>query len=110
MTHKSKNSRKSKHRDRYMFSDSDRSDPQTLRVLLVKKDKKKSKKCGMSKRASDNVKHPQIWPHSVLQYEFVSDHVFFTKSDFKMFLCGELEILTSRISKSEFKGRIYFLK
>lgn len=64
----------------------------------------------MSKKASDKVKHPQIWPHSVLQYEFVSEHVSFKKLDLKMFLAGELEILTSKISKSEFKGRFRFLK
>ena len=75
-----------------------------------KKKKKKSKKSGMAKKSSDKVKYPQIWPHSVLQYEFVSEHVAFKQLSLKMFLCGEMEILTSKISKSEFKGRMRFLK
>lgn len=64
----------------------------------------------MSKKASDKVKHPQIWPHSVLQLEFVSEHVSFKNLDLKMFMAGEVEIFTSKISKSEFKGRLRFLK
>ena len=64
----------------------------------------------MSKKASDKVKHPQIWPHSVLQYEFVSENVKFKDFDLKMFVAGELEILMTKISKSEFKGRMRFLK
>lgn len=64
----------------------------------------------MSRKASDKVKEPQIWPHSVLQFEFVSEHISFNQLEFKMFIAGELEILTSKISKAEFKGRIRFLK
>ena len=60
----------------------------------------------MSKKASDIVKYPQIWPHSVLQFEFVSQNIQFKDISFKMFVAGELEILTSKISKREFKGRI----
>ena len=74
------------------------------------KKKKKSKKSGMSKKASDRVKHPQTWPHSVLQFEFVSQNIQFKDISFKMFVAGELEILTSKISKTEFKGRINLLK
>ena len=75
-----------------------------------KKKKKKSKKSGKAKKSSDKVKYPQVRPHSVLQYEFVSEHVAFKQLSLKMFLCGEMEILTSKISKSEFKGRMRFLK
>ena len=64
----------------------------------------------MSKKASDKVKHPQIWPHSVLQYEFVSENVKFKDLDLKMFVAGELEILMTKISRTEFKGRMRFLK
>ena len=51
----------------------------------------------MSRKASDKVKHPQIWPHSVLQYEFVSENVKFKDLDLKMFVAGELEILMTKI-------------
>ena len=64
----------------------------------------------MSKKASDKDKHPQIWPHSVLQFEFVSENVKFKDLDLKMFAAGELEILMTKTSKSEFKGRMRFLK
>lgn len=64
----------------------------------------------MSKKSSDKVKYPQIWPHCVLQFEFVSEHVSFKNLDLKMFVAGELEILMSKISKEEFKGRMRFLK
>ena len=64
----------------------------------------------MAKTASDKVKNPQIWPHSKLQYEFVSENIPFKKLDFNMFVAGELEILTSKIFKTEYKGRIHLLK
>ena len=76
-----------------------------------KKHSKKSKKSGMSKKASDKVKFPQTWPHSVLQYEFVSQNVQFKDLTFNMFVAGECEILTSKhISQKEFKGRLRLLK
>ena len=64
----------------------------------------------MSKKASDKVKHPQIWPHSVLQYEFVSENVKFKDLDLKMFVAGELEILMTKILRTEFKGECVFSK
>ena len=65
----------------------------------------------MSKKASDKVKYPQTWPHSVLQFEFVSQNVQFKDLTFNMFVAGECEILTSKhISKKEFKGRLKLLK
>ena len=64
----------------------------------------------MSRKACNKVKHPQIWPHSVLQNEFVSEKVKFKDLDLKMFVAGELEILMTKISKSEYKGRMRFLK
>ena len=64
----------------------------------------------MSKKASDKVKNPQIWPHSVLQYDFVFESVKFKDLDLNMFVARELEILRTKISKSEFKGRMRFLK
>ena len=107
------NSGRTKHRNSDFSSESDSSSSSSSsssKSHHKKKSKRKSKKSGMSKKASDKVKNPQIWPHSVLQYEFVSEHMPFKKLSQNMFFCGELEILTSRISKSEFKGRILFLK
>ena len=56
------------------------------------------------------MKHPHIWPHSVLQYQFVSQVVQLKDLSFKMFVAGELEILMSKIFKKEFKGRLSLLK
>ena len=64
----------------------------------------------MAKKSSDKVKLPQVWPHSVLQFEFVSDNVSFLKLDMKNFVAGELEILTSKLSRAEYKGRMSLLK
>ena len=114
---KTKKSNKSKQHDRNLSSDSDSSrssdsseSEDTRKSRRSHKNKKKSKKSGMSRRASDKVKYPQVWPHTVLQYEFVSDHVSFKKLDIKMFFSGEFEILTSKISNKEFRGRLKFLK
>lgn len=106
--------RSSKKKKSHLNSDSSSSDSEFDRSdsghKKSKKKKKKSKKSGMAKRASDKVKNPQIWPHSKLQYEFVSENISFKKLDFNMFIAGELEILTSKISKTEYKGRIRLLK
>ena len=112
---KSKKSHRSSRQNRYFSSDSDSSgssdsSEHSKKAHRSHKSKKKSKKSGMSRRASDKVKYPQVWPHTVLQYEFVSEHVSFKKLDIKMFFSGELEILTSKISKTEFRGRLKFLK
>ena len=64
----------------------------------------------MAKKSSDKVKFPQVWPHSVLQFEFVSDNVSFLKLDLKNFVAGELVILTSKLSRAEYKGRMSLLK
>ena len=73
-------SHKSSRHYTYTSSESDRSGSSDSSESSKKsrhshKNKKRSKKSGMSKRASDRVKYPQVWPHSVLQYEFVSEHV-----------------------------------
>ena len=112
---KSKKSHRSSRQNRYFSSDSDSSGASdsseySKKAHISHKSKKKSKKSGMSRRASDKVKYPHVWPHTVLQYEFVSEHVSFKKLDIKMFFSGELEILTSKISKTEFRGRLKFLK
>jgi hypothetical protein len=41
--------------------------------------------------------NPQIWPQTNLQYEYVSKGVTFQQLDFKLFVAGELEIISSKI-------------
>lgn len=75
------------------------------------KSKKHKKKSGISAKASDKVKTPQKWPHAHLQYEYVNKHVKFDELDFKLFIAGELEIISEEgISKAERSGRISMLK
>ena len=64
----------------------------------------------MAKKSSDKVIFPQVWPHSVLQFEFVSDNVSFLKLYKKKFVAGELDILTSKLSRLEYKGRMSLFK
>lgn len=72
---------------------------------------RKSLKSGLYKKSSDTVRFPQIWPHSALQYEYVSESVSFMSLDIKMFVAGELEVvLSKRISASEKLGRLKLLK
>lgn len=65
----------------------------------------------MTKKASDKVLYPQVWPQSFLQYEFVSEKTKFENLDMKMFVAGELEIILSRtVTSCECKGRLKLLK
>jgi len=66
---------------------------------------------GMVKKASDDVVNPQIWPHSLLQYEYVNKDTKYQDLDFRLFVAGELEIITtSKIKQSEKTARLSFLK
>ena len=61
--------------------------------------------------SSDTVQFPQIWPHSALQFEYVSESVSFMSLDIKMFVAGELEvILNKHVSATEKLGRLKLLK
>ena len=91
-------------------SESESSDSEKRRSCSKSHKKKSKKRSGMAKKSSDKVKFPQVWPHSVLQFEFVSDNVSFLKLDMKIFVAGELEILTSKLSRAEYKGRMSLLK
>ena len=76
-----------------------------------KKKHKKHKKSGINAKASDRVKNPQRWPHAHLQYEFVNRQVKFDDLDMKMFIAGEMEIISADdLSDSERKGRLNLLK
>ena len=59
-----------------------------------KKKKKKKKKSGINAKASDRVRNTQKWPHSHLQFENVNKQVKFDELDFKLFVAGELEIIS----------------
>ena len=78
----------------------------------IKFKKAKSKlKSDMEAEASDDVLSPQLWPHLMLQDEFVGKKLKFYDLDFKQFNAGELEIISlPNIGKKEEKGRIEFLK
>ncbi|MES9880277.1 MAG: hypothetical protein ABW185_05280 [Sedimenticola sp.] len=78
----------------------------------IKSKKSKSKlKSGISAKASDKVRFPQQWPQSNLQYEYVNKAVKFDELDFKLFVAGELEIISAdNISKLERTGRLALLK
>lgn len=76
-----------------------------------KKKKHKKKKSGISAQASDRVRYPQRWPHSHLQFEHVNKQVRFDELDFKLFVAGELEIISdSELTSSERTGRLNLLK
>ena len=82
-------------------------------VSSAKKHKKKSKskKSGINAKASDRVKFPQSWPHAHLQYEYVNKQMTYDELDFKMFIAGELEIISSEgLPRSERLGRTSLLK
>ena len=59
-----------------------------------KKKHKHKKKSGINANASDKVCHPQKWPHAHLQYEHVNKYVKYDELDFKLFIAGELEIIS----------------
>jgi hypothetical protein len=56
--------------------------------------KSNNKKSGIVAMATDHVVNPQIWPQTNLQYEYVSKRVTFLELDFKLFVAGELEIIS----------------
>lgn len=84
------------------------------RISTKNKDRKKKKytlKSGITAKASDRVRHPQKWPQAHLQYEHVSKHVQFKDLDFKLFIAGELEIISEDgLPDSERIGRTKLLK
>ena len=76
-----------------------------------KKKKKHKLKSGITAKASDRVKHPQKWPQAHLQYEHVSKQIQFKDLDFKLFIAGELEIISEDgLPESERIGRTKLLK
>jgi hypothetical protein len=73
--------------------------------------KSKKHKSGITAKASDRVKAPQIWPHSTLQVTHVSKAVTFEDLSFSMFVAGETEILSNHVSSEiEMVGRLSMLR
>ena len=94
-------------------SDSDTSDTMyTSKSSKKHKNKRHSKKkSGIKAKASDKVKSPQKWPHAHLQYELVNKEMKFDDLDYRLFIAGELEIISeSCLSSVEKQGRINLLK
>ena len=93
-------------------SDSDTDSSSSVDKKKIKKIKKSNnKKSGMVAMATDHVVNPQIWPQTNLQYEYVNKGVTFQQLDFKLFVAGELEIISSKnIGDKEKKARVALLK
>ena len=53
---------------------------------------KPNKKTLQSGLYNKSVEFSQIWPHSTVRFEFVSESVSFMSLDIKMFVAGEFEI------------------
>ena len=65
----------------------------------------------MHLKSADSVKFPQLRPHCFLEYNFVSSTFKYKDLEFRSFIAGELEILSSgRIGSEELKHRMANLK
>ena len=94
-------------------SDTDTSYSSSRKSKKKKKSKKQhlKKKSGIKAKSSNKVKAPQKWPHAHLQYEFVNKEMKFEDLDYRLFIAGELEVISeASISSSEKQGRINLLK
>ena len=77
----------------------------------ISKTSKKPKKSGLFNISLDTVQFPHIWPHSALQFDYVSEPVSFISLDIKMFVVGELEvILSKRVGATGKLGQLKLLK
>jgi hypothetical protein len=71
----------------------------------------KKVKSGLEAKASRSVIAPMIHPQSVLQLEYVNKELDFKELDFRLYVAGETEILSSDlISADEKKTRLWLLK
>jgi hypothetical protein len=66
---------------------------------------------GQVAKSTDQVIFPQNWPHIAIQSDKVGGSYSFHELDIRLFVTGELELLSShRISPDEHEGRIRLLK
>ena len=93
-----------------LSSSDDESTDSECRSKSKKKTKKKLKS-GINAKASDKVKFPQEWPHAHLQYEHVDKQMKFKELTFRLFVAGELEIISGEdLTTEEKQGRLKLLK
>ena len=79
--------------------------------IVEDKRSSKDKKSGLHYKPSDFVCNPQIWPHTLLEFQFVTRSLEYKDLDFQSFVAGELEILTSdKIGPVETKYMLINLK
>lgn len=84
------------------------SDQDSKKKVFKSKRKVKSE---MVAKSSDDVQNPQTWPQTALQYKYINKSVAFQDLDFKHFVAGELEIISSRkIKIDERNTRLSLLK
>ena len=75
------------------------------------KRKKKQQKRKKKKKASDRIRYLQKLPQSHLQFEYVNKHVKFDYLYFKLFIAGELEVISDpELTPSKRSGRVPLLK
>ena len=72
--------------------------------------KRSKKKSGLYKKASDEVKVHQKWPHLSLCLEYSSRNISFNDLTLAQFVAGETEIISGCSDDKERQGRIAFLK
>ena len=74
------------------------------------KGKKLVLKSGMDLKASEGVQYQLIWPHCVLQYQYVTQSMTYKDLNLSLLVAGELEIITSLKQGKEQEGRLNLLK
>lgn len=90
-------------------SDSDVEDDRRMGRKRRKGEKKI--KSGIEAESCSSVVSPQLFPHAMLQEDYVNKKVKFADLDFRLFVAGELEIITSeKIGSEERKARSEILK
>ena len=66
-------------------------------------------KSGLEAKSVDLVLFPRVWPHSVLQYAFVSKDLKLFSLNFKQFVAHELEMISNtNTPMQERQGRLSF--
>ena len=72
---------------------------------------KKTFKSGRTAKLYDDVKYPQIWPHTKLNLEFASREITYDQLNTKLFVAGYIEsILFSCNTSAELITRLEYLK
>ncbi len=89
--------------------DDDASDVGDQRGML--NGRRKKVKSGMDVKVTDRVLYPQLWSHNEVENEFSLSNLKFKELTLRLFVVGELEIITSsNISEIEQSSRLLLLK